>query len=61
MYSKYTAHIKGEPAKTRPPETLTNANSKVLHRKMKFFLTTSIYFQNKTLKLIFFKCMFMDV
>ena len=43
--------------KTRPHETLTNANFKVFAM---YFLTTSVYCQNKSLELIQ-KLLFMDL
>ena len=42
--------VKGVPAKMRPPETLTNADFKVLYRTNILFLTTSVYFQDNNLE-----------
>ena len=52
--------IKGGEAKTRPHETLTNSNFKVLYRKKLYFLTTSVYCQHKFFELIQ-NTLFMDV
>ena len=41
--------LKGATAKRRPPETLTNADFKVLESKSNIFLTTSVYFKTQIL------------
>ena len=52
--------LKGGDAKTRPPETLTNADFKILYSKNYLFLTTSAYFLNENLELIL-NAYFIDV
>ena len=56
----FASVIKGAPARTRPPETLTNADFKLLYRTNILFLTTSVYFQKKKIELIQ-HASFMDV
>ena len=52
MRKTHLMQLKGGEAKTRPHETHTNANFKVLYRNKWYVLTTSVYWLNNFFELI---------